>query len=406
MIEVKKENKMLEEPVLKEILLLSRIYMGIYNKSLVLLCIILLCACFPIKYKDNGSSVKPVETTENKLFTITNTNTKTINTETPLFTSTYTSTSTNIITLPSRGWAKRGLSSKRIFSILIDPSSPNIVYASTASGIYKSSNKGLEWYQITQELTVAIAIDPKQPTTIYSGGYDWIEGDYRGYGWSIILRSTNGGGRWTSSDHIGYDNRISSIVIDPNNPSIIYTIAFGARPCCTEYNGVYKSMDNGKTWFQILVEWVYSIVIDPSDSLILYAQTSNGVMKSTDGGNNWKLVFDNIWNLIIDPNNANLFYATNSENYVVSSSDAGKSWKIITRGLPNKDFLVWTIEIDPIDPGIILLGTSKGIYKSISGGEQWFYDGLSDMTIRTIAIDPIDNRYIYAGTDNGIYFTS
>ena len=397
----KKDNKMFKDPVL-----ITRILIEINKKSYVTLCIMFLCSCFPINYKDNGSTVTYVDTNEIKLLAITKTNTKTKIPETKLFESTYTITSTSIITLPPREWTERGLSRKRIFTILIDPTSPDIIYASTASGIYKSSNKGLDWYQITQPLTVAIAIDPKQPTTIYSGGYDGIEGDYRGYGWSIILRSTNGGGKWTSSDHIGYDNRISSIVIDPTNPSIIYTVAYGARPAWEESNGVYKSMDNGKTWFQILVEWVYSIVIDPDDTLVLYAQTKNGVMKSKDGGINWKLVFNNIWFLKINPKFTNIYYATNSDNQLVLSSDAGKSWKIITSGLPNEELIIKTIEFDPIDPSLILLGTNMGIYKSITSGEQWFYDGLGDMNIRTIAIDPKNNSHIYAGTDNGVYSTS
>lgn len=69
------------------------------------------------------------------------------------------------------------LSNKIILALIIDPQSPNIVYASTRSdGVLKSTHGGMGWSAFNNGLTatfvVHLAIDPLTPGTIYAGTGD------------------------------------------------------------------------------------------------------------------------------------------------------------------------------------------------------------------------------------------
>jgi photosystem II stability/assembly factor-like uncharacterized protein len=66
-----------------------------------------------------------------------------------------------------------------------------------------------------------------------------------------VYKSTDEGKTWT---HMGLEKsrHISDVIIHPNNPDIIYVTAQGAQYAPSEDRGVYRSMDGGKTWQNIL----------------------------------------------------------------------------------------------------------------------------------------------------------
>jgi fibronectin type 3 domain-containing protein/photosystem II stability/assembly factor-like uncharacterized protein len=101
-------------------------------------------------------------------------------------------------------------------SLAIDPTAPNIIYMGCQWGIFKSINGGEEWSQIwgvvgTLNAVKALAIDPKTPTNVYALNKN-----------DVLLKSSDGGGTWSVINE-GIKNRnLTTIAIDPINPTTLY----------------------------------------------------------------------------------------------------------------------------------------------------------------------------------------
>jgi len=139
--------------------------------------------------------------------------------------------------------------------IAVDPTDTNIIYSGTQEGgLFKSVDGGQNWTNITDKLNLSglgvmsIAIDPEHPDTIIVGTYSasfgytgWLDFSTQGYG---IIRSEDGGTSWstTSLTASQEDGHITVIRFNPANSMTVF--AAGSR-------GIYKSLDNGKTWNQV-----------------------------------------------------------------------------------------------------------------------------------------------------------
>ena len=147
-------------------------------------------------------------------------------------------------------WTFVGLNNYIIHSFAVDPNNSNILYAGTATyGIFKSIDGGTIWNSINNGITnysgyfTEIIVDPTDSNIIYAGGVGVDDGS------TGILKSTNGGSSWVYA-HNGIANvgfggpprDVHSMIIDPNNSSILYT-ALGTR--C---GSVYKSTNAAASW--------------------------------------------------------------------------------------------------------------------------------------------------------------
>ena len=197
-----------------------------------------------------------------------------------------------------------------VFSVVFDPSTPSTIYVGTSNGVFKSTDSGNTW--ITQNNfgipgtpnVHALAIDPTAPLTIYAGTF--------GNG---FFKSTNGGGVWTAMNNGmggGAPTSISCVVIDPSNPSTVYTghSSGGA-------GGINKSIDGGTSWTP-LTNGVpnVGIVAMVATSSAVYAAigSGGGIIKTANGGSNWTNVNVGLWSttvlcLIKHPTDASVIYA-------------------------------------------------------------------------------------------------
>ena len=197
------------------------------------------------------------------------------------------------------------------------------------------------------------------------------------------------------------DSQIVSLVIDPSNSSILYA--------GTAYNnGIYKSADGGLNWIPINtglpeISTTYMISIDPSSPTTLYVcTTEDGVFKSIDGGGNWSPKINGLTDtrihspLIIDPTNTLTLYV-GTEGGVFKSIDGGESWFFSNSGLVAGEINLRAI--DSSNPSVLYAarhyseGNSEGrLFKSINGGESWFpvNNGLPSTTSPESEINSID----------------
>ena len=118
--------------------------------------------------------------------------------------------------------------------LMVDPGNSSIVYAGIRQGLYRSHDGGKQWNFIKLEIpketgVLVFAFDPIKTGVVYAG---------TSHG---VFISTNYGENWRSINN-GFPKNISvrTLSINPRNPDVIYA--------GTLQNGVYKTIDGGKTW--------------------------------------------------------------------------------------------------------------------------------------------------------------
>ena len=247
--------------------------------------------------------------------------------------------------------------------------------------------------------TRAAAGVPGQPNVFYMGqvnGGVWKSDDY-GRTWNPIFDDQP-----TQS--------IGAIAVAPSDPNIIY-VASGEglhRPDLSVGNGIYKSVDAGKTWTHLGLrdgQQIPALAIDPRDPNKLFAAVlghpygpseERGIYRSTDGGQTWQRVISKDENtggsdVEIDPSNPDVVYASmwearegpwedNNEfngtnGGLFKSIDGGSTWRQLSKGLP-KDLAQIYVAIAPSDPrrlyATLAVAAGKlGVYRSDDAGESW-----------------------------------
>jgi hypothetical protein len=130
---------------------------------------------------------------------------------------------------------------------------------------------------------------------------------------------------------------------------------------------------------------VLALAIDIHDPQIVYAATreyydninerlfAGGVYQSIDGGETWRLVFEDpfVMEVVTDPHHSGTVYAGTADmpyhdqstgHGVFRSDDGGISWYPVNEGLTHLS--IWTLEIDPLDPSVLYVGTGgNGVFK-------------------------------------------
>lgn len=254
--------------------------------------------------------------------------------------------------------------SGRIADIAIHPEDNNLWYVAVGSGgVWKTTNAGTSWESIfdgQKSYSIgSITIDPSNAHTIWVGSGENVGGRHVGYG-DGIYRSRDGGASWENMG-LKESERISKIIVHPDNSDIIWVAAQGPLWNKGGERGLYKSTDGGKSWNRTLVSdegddlWtgVTDLVIDPRNPDVLYAATwqrhrtvaayvgggpNTGLHRSIDGGETWEKLSGGLPSgnlgkigLAISPQNPDVLYAAIELNQrmgaVYRSSNRGSSWE-------------------------------------------------------------------------------
>ena len=280
--------------------------------------------------------------------------------------------------------------SGRITAIDVVEDQPDIMYAGAASGgVWKSTSGGIKWDPIFNDQTTAsigaIAIQQSNPSVIWAGTG---EGNPRNSlnGGDGIYRSLDAGKTWMKTG-LEKTRHIHRIIIHPTKPNTIYVGAIGSPWGEHEERGVYKTTDGGKHWTRILFNNIRTGVADM-------------VMDPTNPN---KLIVA-MWEHKRDPW---FFKSGGPGSGIYVTFDGGDSWEKRTDedGLPKGDLGRVGLAISASRPNVVyaLVESKKNaLYKSVDGGFKWkkINDG-NDIGNRPfyyadIYVDPTNENRVYS----------
>ena len=278
------------------------------------------------------------------------------------------------------------LTSGRLSDLAVNPDNHSEFYvAASAGGVWKTTNGGVTFDPIFDDQGSfsigCLAMDPSNHNVIWVGTGENNNQRSVSYG-DGLYKSIDGGKSWKKvgleeSEHIGM------ITIDPRNTDVVYVAAYGPVWSAGGDRGIYKTTDGGETWERILYVSEHTgfneVHMDPRNPDVLYAAAHQRRRRQ--------------WT----------YLGGGPESGIYKSTDAGASWKKINKGLPSGDKGRIGMAISPANPEIIYAVVEAqsgkgGFYRSTNRGASWERmsgTSTSGNYYQELVADPVDENRVY-----------
>jgi len=265
-------------------------------------------------------------------------------------------------------------------------------------------------YGLKGKVIRALSNSPTSSSTFYAG----LKGESLGS--ALIYVSEDSGNTWTP---LNDGNPLSPYAADIQAIAVANDAA-NSMYAGTWKDGLFRSVDDGKTWKKIIQapsSDIRSIKTGIQTPKLVYASTSSfGVIKSVDGGNTWKRnkpeIIDNTfkfaWSIEIDERNDSIVYAQTFNKGVWKSKDQGESWEQI---LNSNGRVSWDMKVAKKSNTIWVAASKSGdsissIHRSSDGGQTWTeIDNVPQIGVSQInVVEQNKKEIVYVGSWNdGIY---
>ena len=294
----------------------------------------------------------------------------------------------------------------RVVAVAGIPGDPNTFYfGAVGGGVWKTTDAGTVWTPVFDQQRIAsigaIAVAPSNPNVIYVGtGETDIRSDL-GIG-DGVYKSVDGGKTWRN---IGLrDSRqIGSIRVDPRNPDTVYVAALGHAYGPNAERGVYRSTDGGVTWRKVLDKGpeigAVDLALEPENPRAIYATVWNAHRPP------WS-----VYGPIEGPGSG-----------LYKSTDAGDHWiQLAGHGLPEGDWRRSGVATAAGGRVYVLIDAQSGggLYRSDDAGQSWTHTSADTRIVSRgwyfggVTADPknpdtvyVPNVALYRSSDGGKTFT-
>lgn len=269
---------------------------------------------------------------------------------------------------------------------------------STGGGVWKTIDAGQTWINISDgQITVGsmgdIDVADSDPNVLYvGGGSDGLRSNVSvGNG---VYKSVDAGRTWR---HVGLreSGTIGGVEIHPTNPNIVFVAAIGNPFRPNAERGVFRTQDGGRTWQKVLFvsdsTGAVDVEFQPGNPDVLYASMWRAERKP--------------WTIISGAR----------EGGVYRSTDGGTTWHKLTSGLPNGLVGKSNIAVTPADHRVVWVlmeaQPGGGLYRSDDGGDTFTLASAYPQLITrpfyytNITAHPKDVNTVYVGTE-GFYRTT
>lgn len=269
-------------------------------------------------------------------------------------------------------WLGPGNIGGRIRSIVISPINTNAMWVGSVSGgIWKTTDGGATW-QVVDDFMANLAVstlvmNPVTPSIMYAGtGEGFYNADgIRGAG---VFKSSDGGTTWaqlasTAGANWQYVNRLA---FSPNGSTLL----------AATRSGTWRSIDAGLSWTQVITLETLDVNFDPTNNLKAIASGNYGrVWYSTNGGATWTPasgITSGRVELAYAPSAPSIVYASvnAASGSIYSSTNGGQSYALVSTGSNYLGTQGWydnIIWVDPTNPNTLIVG-GIDLWRSTNGG--------------------------------------
>jgi len=302
-------------------------------------------------------------------------------------------------------WAMTGLqrAGSATFTIVIHPSTTDLVYAAMDNGVYRSTNGGAVWGSVLSGRATDLIMNPDTPAVMYAAISN-----------TGLFKSTDGGLNWVpKTNGLPPAAQISrmTLALCASQPATVYSRIFGSHPTVagSDTNRVYVSTDAGETWNVVNAPLSWSPkqegtdgTLDPGSDYTLLGvndRTNPEGDEQDSGAQGW---YNNY--IYVDPIDPNIVYVGGID--IFRTTNGGATWSNLSRGYQGGPVHVdqHAFAFDPTNPSTIVIGNDGGVYQSTNRGTTWsnLNGDLNTIQFYSIAVDPASASVTYGGTqDNG-----
>jgi photosystem II stability/assembly factor-like uncharacterized protein len=235
-------------------------------------------------------------------------------------------------------------------------------------GLWKTVDAGTVWSPIFDQVPVssigAVAVAPSKPDVIYVG-----TGDVSMVGGSVnmgngVYKSLDAGKTW---QHIGLDEteHIGGVWIDPRNPDVVLVAALGRTYSKTAQRGIFKTTDGGRNWKKVL-----------------YKDDTTGAVDLVFAADNPKIGFCALWEHYTRPGTARAAIDASGFAGVYKTADGGDTWAQVTDGLPTGRLGRIGVAVSADGRTVVAIvagggggggggGAGGGLFRSDDSGAHW-----------------------------------